>query len=100
MPSNKEQPRGSRPAKALIAITALALALSGCSTMVAYTPKANEPLQTLKYPRGVGTVAEKNESHEIFMYPTFRTQGTTMPTLTDGLRQQRPTQHASMAGKD
>ncbi|NDZ13572.1 hypothetical protein [Variovorax sp. WS11] len=84
MPTNKEQRRSSRPAKTLIAITALALALSGCSTMVAYTPKANAPIQTLKYTQGVGTVAEKNESHEIFMYPTFRTQGTTMPTFTIG----------------
>ncbi|MBT2305251.1 hypothetical protein J7E70_33140 [Variovorax paradoxus] len=27
------------------------------------------------------TVTDKNESQEIFMYPTFRTQGTTMPTF-------------------
>jgi PBP1b-binding outer membrane lipoprotein LpoB len=68
VPTKNEQQRGSnRPAKTLIAITALALASSGCSTMVAYTPKANEPIQSLKYTQGVGTVAEKNESHEIFM---------------------------------
>jgi len=80
--ARQEQQR--RPARTIIAVTAAALALSGCSTMVAYSPKANAPIQSLKYTQGVGTVTEKNESQEIFMYPTFRTQGTTMPTFTIG----------------
>lgn len=65
-------------------ITAAAVASSGCSTMVTYSGKANAPVQTIKYTQGVGSVIEKNEVHEIFMYPTFKMQGTTMPTFTIG----------------
>lgn len=43
--------------------------------MVAYSPKANAPIKSLKYTQGVGTVTEKNESHEVFMYPTFAFAG-------------------------
>ncbi|MDM0053358.1 hypothetical protein QTI04_30495 [Variovorax sp. J22R115] len=71
-------------AQTAIVVTALALATSGCSTMVAYSGKANAPLQTLKYTQGVGSVVEKDEVHEIFMYPTFKMQGTTMTTFTIG----------------
>ncbi|WP_146039299.1 MULTISPECIES: hypothetical protein [unclassified Variovorax] len=81
---SQERKQRGRSAKTLAAAIAIALSSSGCSTMVAYTPKANAPIQTLKYTQGVGTLAEKNDSHEIFMYPTFRTQGTTMPTFTIG----------------
>jgi hypothetical protein len=73
-----------RRAKAVALVTAAALASSGCSTMVAYSAKPIAPIQTLKYTQGIGTVTEKSESNEIFMYPTFRTQGTTMPTFTIG----------------
>ncbi|WP_345541463.1 hypothetical protein [Variovorax defluvii] len=73
-----------RPAKIIALVTAAALASSGCSTMVAYSAKPNEPIQTLKYTQGIGTVTEKSEANEIFMYPTFRTQGMTMPTFTIG----------------
>jgi len=63
---------------------AAAVAMTGCSTMVSYTGKANAPVQTIKYTQGVGSVIEKNEVQEIFMYPTFKMQGTTMPTFTIG----------------
>ena len=58
--------------------------LSGCSTMVAYKPQASTPYQTLKYVQGVGTLAVKDVDQELFMYPTFKTQGTTQPTFTIG----------------
>ncbi|MET0542819.1 MAG: hypothetical protein ABWZ88_13810, partial [Variovorax sp.] len=69
--------------KAVLAMAA-AVAMTGCSTMVSYTGKANAPVQTIKYTQGVGSVIEKNEVQEIFMYPTFKMQGTTMPTFTIG----------------
>ncbi|MGK6308279.1 hypothetical protein [Variovorax sp. DT-64] len=49
MPTSQERQQRGRSAKTLVAVIAIALSLSGCSTMVAYTPKANAPLQTLKY---------------------------------------------------
>lgn len=63
-------------------IAAFAVASSGCSTMVSYSAKPSEPAQTIKYTQGVARVIEKNEVQEIFMYPTFKMQGTTMPTFT------------------
>ena len=65
-------------------LAAVAVATSGCSTMVTYSGKANAPIQTIKYTQGVGSVIEKNEVQEIFMYPTFKMQGTAMPTFTIG----------------
>lgn len=70
--------------KAVALICISALATSGCSTMVAYSAKPNAPAQALKYSQGVGTVSERSEVHEVFMFPTFKTQGTTMPTFTIG----------------
>jgi len=58
--------------------------LSGCSTLITYRPQTTSELQTLKYVQGVGTLAVKNDDHEIFMYPTFKTQGATQPTFTIG----------------
>lgn len=65
-------------------VMALALVSTGCSTMVTYSPKAQGTQQTLRYTQGVGTLAVKDEAQEVFMYPTFRTQGTPMPTFTIG----------------
>lgn len=65
-------------------VMAAAVAMSGCSTMVTYSGKPNAPVQTIKYTQGVGSVIEKNEVQEIFMYPTFKMQGPTMPTFTIG----------------
>lgn len=63
---------------------ALSIALSGCSTMVAYTPNAHGPSQTVRYTQGVGTLSEKDDTQELFIYPTFKMQGTTRPTFTIG----------------
>ncbi|MGJ7511822.1 hypothetical protein [Variovorax sp. GT1P44] len=52
--------------------------------MVVYSPKLGSESQTLKYVQGVGTLAEKSSTQEVFMYPTFKTQGTSMPTFTVG----------------
>lgn len=80
----KTKNKKSRPAKAILVAVLVTLGSSGCTTMVAYSAKPHEPVQTVKYTQGVGTVIEKHETHEVFMYPTFRTQGTAMPTFTIG----------------
>jgi len=58
--------------------------LSGCSSLITYRPQTTSDAQSLKYVQGVGTLAVKNEDHEIFMYPTFKTQGPKQPTFTIG----------------
>lgn len=65
-------------------MTAICFALTGCKTMVSYAPSAQDPTQTLRYAQGVGTLTQKTDTDEVFMYPTFRTQGTTDPTFTIG----------------
>jgi hypothetical protein len=66
-------------------LVALAVLVSGCSTTIAYTPRANpETQQTLKYTDGVGTLSEKDEARELFVYSRFKTQGPTQPTFTIG----------------
>ena len=58
--------------------------LSGCSTLIAYQPQPMGPDQTVKYVQGVGTLTVKNQDHEVFIYPTFKTQGPMQPTFTIG----------------
>lgn len=66
-------------------LVALAVLVSGCSTTIAYTPRPNkEAAQTLKYTDGVGTLSEKDEARELFVYSRFKTQGPTQPTFTIG----------------
>lgn len=57
---------------------------TGCSTMVTYTPQVQGTKQTLRYTQGVGTLSVKDEDQEVFMYPTYRAQGTQRPTFTIG----------------
>jgi hypothetical protein len=68
----------------MFAVLAIAVGSSGCTTMVAYSAKPIAPAQTVRYSQGVGTVVEKHLDHEVFMYPTFRAQGTATPTFTIG----------------
>ena len=70
--------------KSVTALMALTFALTGCKTMVSYAPSVKGPTQTLKFTQGVGTLTQKTETDEIFMYPTFRMQDTTDPTFTIG----------------
>lgn len=65
-------------------LTAVCFAITGCKTLVTYSPSVQDPTQTLKYTQGVGTLTQKTDTDEVFMYPTFRTQGTTDPTFTIG----------------
>jgi uncharacterized protein YceK len=58
------------------------LILSGCSTMVSYSPKESGPDQAVRYDQGVGTLSIKNDDHEIFIYPTFKMQSAEEPTFT------------------
>jgi hypothetical protein len=58
--------------------------LSGCSTIVAYSPKASGANQQIRYTQGVGTLSVKDSDQEVFIYPTFRTQEMTGPTFTIG----------------
>jgi hypothetical protein len=60
------------------------LVLQGCSTMVSYHPRVTAPDQSLKFAQGVGTLSERAPDHELFMYPTFKTQGLGQPTFTIG----------------
>ncbi|WP_157604253.1 hypothetical protein [Rhizobacter sp. Root1221] len=68
----------------LPSLALLTCLLSGCSTLIAYRPQLIGPDQRLKYVQGVGTLSVKNEDHEVFIYPTFKTQGPTQPTFTIG----------------
>lgn len=68
----------------MASVLALSVACSGCTTVVSYGPKQNGKEQTLKYTQGVGTLTQKLESHEVFMYPAFKTQGTKDPTFIIG----------------
>jgi hypothetical protein len=61
-----------------------ALLLQGCSTMVSYHPRITTSEQSLKFAQGVGTLSERAPDHELFMYPTFKTQGLGQPTFTIG----------------
>jgi hypothetical protein len=76
--------RKVQSSRAFLAVLISALAASGCSSMVTYSARPNTPMQTVRYTQGVGTVIEKDATHEVFMYPTFRTQGTKTPTFTIG----------------
>jgi hypothetical protein len=76
-----------RCSKYLGAIMTIAILTSGCSTVVTYTPQATQGtrnLQTLKYTQGVGVLSVKDTDQEVFMYPTYRTQGPGSPTFTIG----------------
>lgn len=69
----------------IIGLAVVALSISGCSTsMIAYTPQAISPSQTLTYKQGVGTLSEKDNEREIVIYPTFKMQKTFDPTFTIG----------------
>jgi hypothetical protein len=70
--------------KQMICLTVITALFSGCSTMVAYSPQASSPNQSIRYTQGVGTLSIKDNDHEIFMYPTFRMQEPTGPTFTIG----------------
>ncbi|SEL30284.1 hypothetical protein SAMN05518845_10679 [Variovorax sp. YR750] len=65
---------------------ALAVLVSGCSTAnISYTPRPGKDVpQTLKYTDGVGTLSEKDETRELFVYSRFKMQGPTQPTFTIG----------------
>ena len=52
--------------------------------MVSYHPRITTAEQSLKFAQGVGTLSEKALDHELFMYPTFKTQGLGQPTFTIG----------------
>jgi len=52
--------------------------------MVSYHPRVTTAEQTLRFTQGVGTLSEKAPDHELFMYPTFKTQGLGQPTFTIG----------------
>lgn len=65
-------------------LAALAVMTTGCSTMVAYKPQPVGDAQTLRYTQGVGTLTVKDSDQEVFMYPTYRAQGTELPTFTIG----------------
>lgn len=67
-----------------VCASAALLVLTGCSTMVAYSAKQASPTQSIRYTQGVGTVSERDELQEVFMYPTFKAQGVTQPTFTIG----------------
>ncbi|WP_157615519.1 hypothetical protein [Rhizobacter sp. Root404] len=67
-----------------VAFLACAFFLGGCSTLVSYHPRVVTAEQTLKFAQGVGTLSEKAADHELFMYPTFKMQGTSQPTFTIG----------------
>jgi hypothetical protein len=69
---------------AKLATVAVVMVLTGCSTMVTYTAKQATPTQSIRYTQGVGTVSERDETQEVFMYPTFKAQGVTQPTFTIG----------------
>lgn len=70
--------------RALSVLLAIATATTGCSTMVTYVPISQGQGQSLRYTQGVGTLTVKDEQQEVFMYPTFRMQGTPAPTFTIG----------------
>lgn len=71
-------------AKRAICAAVIASMLTGCSTMVAYSPQKLNEQQTLKFAQGVGTLTIKHDDHELFMYPTYKTQGVSSPTFTLG----------------
>ena len=71
-------------------VVALSMAMTGCTTVVTYAPKQKDPAQILKYTQGVGTLAQKNDTHEVFMYPAFKTQGTRDPTFIIGFANNSP----------
>lgn len=75
--------RTNAPSTAVCFALATSL-LSGCSTLITYRPQTAGESQSLKYVQGVGTLTMKNDDHEIFMYPTFKTQGPSQPTFTIG----------------
>lgn len=52
--------------------------------MVSYHARVTKPEQSLKFAHGVGTLSERAADHELFMYPTFKTQGLGQPTFTIG----------------
>lgn len=79
----EDKTRNTAPRR-LVGIALATAVLSGCSTLIAYRPHATSEYQTLKYVQGVGTLAVKNDDHEIFIYSTFKTQGSTQPTFTIG----------------
>lgn len=87
-PTNPDRPlhqqSQTRRIKMILAFTAVSMAVSGCKTMVSYEPQVKEPTQTLRFAQGVGTLTQKTDTEEVFMYPTFRIQGPADPTFTIG----------------
>jgi len=75
---------GQATLKRMAGVVACALALGGCSTFVTYGPRQGGAQQTLKYSQGVGTLSQKSEDQEVFMYPAFKKQGTNDPTFNIG----------------
>lgn len=73
-----------RKTKILASIIAMAIGSTGCSTMVTYKGKPDKAVQTARFTQGVGAITEKRPTHEVYMYPTFKTQGPSMPTFTIG----------------
>lgn len=68
----------------LAVIAIVAIMNTGCSTTVTYKPQATGESQTLQFNQGVGVLTVKDTDQEIYMYPTYRTQKTQMPTFTIG----------------
>lgn len=70
--------------KRITSAVACAMAFTGCTTVVSYGAKPHGADQALKYTQGVGTLTQKSDAHEVFMYPAFKTQGAKDPTFIIG----------------
>jgi hypothetical protein len=78
--------RSGSSMRTLCCVVAISVFVSGCATAnITYTPRpSQDTAQTIKYTDGVGTLTEKDESRELFVYSRFKMQGPTQPTFTLG----------------
>lgn len=78
--------RSGSPMRTLCCVVAISVFVSGCATAnITYTPRpSQDTAQTIKYTDGVGTLTEKDESRELFVYSRFKMQGPIQPTFTLG----------------
>lgn len=78
-----EGPSNIGPSLKALSLAAFGLALlSGCSTMVSYSPKASDQEQAIRYDHGVGTLYSRNSDHDIYIFPTYKLQNAGEPTFT------------------
>jgi len=84
--TSSARPLPGSPVRTICCVVAMALFVSGCATAnITYTPRpAQDTAQTLKYTDGVGTLTEKDETRELFVYSRFKMQGASQPTFTLG----------------